>query len=316
MLQQTQVSTVIPYYHRFIEAFPTVTALASADDQDILRLWQGLGYYYRARHLLRTAKIVAAQHGGIIPSSVEQLLDLPGIGRYTAGAIASIAFDRRAPILDGNVVRVICRLDGIEQDPRLRRIREQLWQRAEQILPRRRVGDFNSALMDLGATVCTSRTPRCVACPLQRCCKAHEIGAQDRIPRPAPAKTRPTEKRWTFCIRRKDRFLIEQRPNSGRWAGMWQFVSLPAGCAASASQVLHQSHGIRVGEITHLGTVEHGLTHRQYQFEVYLCSLVAHTRSSTRQQASRWVTLDGLSAFPLPRPQLKIAYMLQAIVKK
>ena len=151
MLQQTQAATVGPYFERFMAAFPTIDALAAAGSQDVLRLWQGLGYYARARHLHRAAQMVVEQYGGKIPQDVEELLNLPGVGRYTAGAVASLAYQRKAPILDGNVVRVLCRLDGITDDPRSRQIQQRLWARAEQILPEKNVGDFNSALMELGA---------------------------------------------------------------------------------------------------------------------------------------------------------------------
>src|SRR3954466_12295844 len=157
MLQQTQVATVIPYFQRFIARFPTVTALAESDEQQVLRLWQGLGYYSRARNLRAAARMVVQEFNGQVPQTVQELLSLPGVGRYTAGAVASIAFGKRAPILDGNVARVLCRLDCIRDDPREPATRELLWSRAAQILPKSRLGDFNSALMELGALVCTPR---------------------------------------------------------------------------------------------------------------------------------------------------------------
>src|SRR5438105_5534112 len=167
MLQQTQVATVIPYFNRFMAAYPTLRDLAAANEQEVLRVWQGLGYYSRARHLLGTAKILVDEKNGKIPATVEELLELPGIGRYTAGAIASLAFERRAPILDGNVSRVLCRLDLIRDESK-----EALWTRAEELLPKKRIGDFNSALMELGATVCTPRAPKCLMCPVQKHCAA------------------------------------------------------------------------------------------------------------------------------------------------
>ncbi len=168
MLQQTQVATVIPYYQRFLDQFPSIAELACADEHDVLRLWQGLGYYSRARNLHAAAKRIANELGGTFPDTVESLLELPGVGRYTAGAVASIAFDRRAPILDGNVVRVLCRIDKVEGDPREKNTQAGLWTRAEEILPAKRPGDFNSALMELGATICTPRNPRCLFCPVRK----------------------------------------------------------------------------------------------------------------------------------------------------
>src|SRR5688500_6922469 len=233
MLQQTQVATVIPYFHRFLARFPTLDALAGADEQDVLRAWQGLGYYARARNLQGAARTVMSEHGGQLPREHDELLKLPGVGRYTAGAVASIAFERRAPIVDGNVARVLCRIDKIETDPRDRLTLEVLWTRAEQILPKKRVGDFNSALMELGATVCTPRSPQCLICPVRDHCEAFAAGLQDRIPAPRAAKPTPLLRRWTLCIRRGDHWLIEQRPTNGRCAGMWQFVTVPAGEGAA-----------------------------------------------------------------------------------
>ena len=174
MLQQTQVATVIPYFDRFIGRFPTFRALADADEQDVLRLWQGLGYYSRARNLHAAAKRIVREFGGEMPRTAEALRQLPGVGRYTAGAVASIAFDCPAPIVDGNVARVLCRIDRIESDPRTDKpTLEEIWRRAEQILPAARCGDFNSALMELGATVCTPRNPKCLICPMKKGCRTY-----------------------------------------------------------------------------------------------------------------------------------------------
>ena len=185
MLQQTQVATVIPYFDRFITRFPSVKALATSDLQEVLRLWQGLGYYSRAKNLRRAAQMILEEFGGAIPSDLASLLKLPGVGRYSAGAIASIAFEQRTPILDGNVARVLCRLDQIRSDPRDRETQKLLWKRADEILPKARVGDFNSALMELGATVCTPKNPQCLICPVQKHCEAFaaRVAGADPLPR-------------------------------------------------------------------------------------------------------------------------------------
>ena len=310
MLQQTQVATVIPYFRRFIERLPTLTHLAGADEQDVLRLWQGLGYYSRARNLQGTAKIVVERFSGQLPRRLQDLISLPGVGRYTAGAIASLAFDEPAPILDGNVVRVLCRIDKVEDDPRTPPVREVLWRRAEEILPKQRVGDFNSALMELGATVCTARCPRCMFCPVQGHCAAFAAGVQERIPRPAKAKARPVEKRWTVCVRRGEEWLIEQRPAKGRWAGMWQFVSVVAGEGAPTARDVKKLTGLRVSTPRRIGAVSHGLTHRQYEFNVFACEVKPVVPTCPEVSPRRWVTLEGLSAHPLPRPHLRIATLL------
>ena len=304
MLQQTQVSTVVPYYQRFLLRFPTINDLAAADEQDVLRLWQGLGYYSRARNLQAAARKVVSDHGGALPRDRDALLKLPGIGRYTAGAIASIAFDLRAPILDGNVMRVLCRLDNIANDPRERETAAHLWRRAEEILPPKRPGDFNSALMELGATICTPRNPQCLVCPVRIHCEAQAAGMQEKVPAPRRSKPTPLLRRRTYCIRQGDRWLIEQRPGRGRWAGMWQFVTLDGESRSDLPVPIEPS--------TSLGIVTHALTHRRYEFEVYLADAAAD-KLATDNPPRRWVTLAQLAEYPLPRPHLKIAEMLRAV---
>jgi A/G-specific adenine glycosylase len=299
MLQQTQVATVIPYFNRFIGRFPTIQSLAEADEQDVLRLWQGLGYYSRARNLHQAAKRVVSDHCGVMPRTADELHALPGVGRYTAGAVASIAFDCRAPIVDGNVARVMCRLDRIERDPREREVLEELWRRAERILPNVRCGDFNSALMELGATVCTARNPKCLICPVREHCEAQAAGVQEQIPPPRKAKPTPLLRRDVFCIREGEKWLIEQRPAKGRWAGMWQFVTLPS---AKVSRL----NGRR-----QIAVVTHGLTHRRYRFRVFTTSHLPAEHQEQRT-ARTWVTLQELDKYPLPRPHVKIAQLLRA----
>jgi len=302
MLQQTQVATVIPYFHRFLERFPTLADLAAAQEQDVLRMWQGLGYYSRARNLSKAAQQIVAEHGGKVPSSLEALKGLPGIGRYTAGAIASLAFDQRAPILDGNVQRVLCRIDKIEADPRDRRTQELLWDRAEQIVPRSQPGEFNSAMMELGAVVCTPRSPQCLICPVNACCEAFAAGLQDQIPIPKKAAPTPILRRHTYCISHDEHWLIEQRPATGRWASMWQFITIdPQAEAAPCISSL-------IKNPKPLGKVRHALTHRRYEFHVFRCAI---ERRSKAAENRAWVTLEGLNQFPLPRPHVLIAKMLQ-----
>jgi A/G-specific adenine glycosylase len=309
MLQQTQAATVIPYFTRFIEEFPTIRSLAQADQQQILRLWQGLGYYSRARNLHKAAIRVVENYKGELPPNLQQLQALPGVGPYTAGAIASIAFGIRAPVIDGNVARVLCRLDRIEADPRQSLTRQRLWRRAEQLVPQDRAGDFNSALMELGATVCTARNPECSTCPLRTICKARAAGIQHRIPMPRARHATPLVRRWTLCIRRGNRWLIEQRPETGRWAGMWQFATIPASGAEPSARTVQSAFSIRTDQPRRIGAIAHSLTHRRYEFGIFVC---AATRRSTVtvKRSCAWVSLDKLDAYPLPRPHLRIAKML------
>lgn len=305
MLQQTQVATVIPYFQRFIARYPALADLARADLQDVLRLWQGLGYYSRARNLHACAQRVVADHGGSVPRDPESLVKLPGVGRYTAGAIASLAHDTRAPILDGNVMRVLCRIDQIETDPRERETQARLWQRAEEILPAKGVGDFNSAMMELGATVCTPRNPQCLLCPVRPHCRAASAGLQDRIPLPKKSKPTPLHRRYVLCIRHGRKYLIEQRPPTGRWAGLWQFKTLESNGHPFSAAELQARLGFAISAPVKLGVVCHGLTHRRYEFDAYAADLRGEPRAN-----QIWVTLEQLDAYPLSKPQLSIARLL------
>jgi A/G-specific adenine glycosylase len=304
MLQQTQVKTVISYFQRFMQSFPTIAALARAREQRVLRLWQGLGYYSRARNLRRAAQVIVSQYDGIVPPDVDSLLKLPGVGRYTAGAIASLAYDVPAPIVDGNVTRVICRLDAIHTPPSDLATRKVLWQRAAELVPRRRAGDFNSAMMELGATVCTARSPRCEVCPIRIHCRAHQLKIQNCIPAAKAAKKVPLVIRHTCCLRRGingcTEWLIEQRPNRGRWAGMWQFIT-----THSAAQVPAPNQS--------LGTIKHSLSHRHYRFHVYLCDVDGKSDEMGQTRGRRWVSLRDLRRYPLPQPHVLIADILRNV---
>jgi A/G-specific adenine glycosylase len=240
-----------------------------------------------------------AEFAGTLPSDLQALRKLPGIGRYTAGAVASIAFEKRAPIVDANVARVLARLEKITADPRTPAVRELLWAKAEEILPKRRIGDFNSALMELGALLCVPRSPRCLQCPVSAHCAAYAAGVQDRIPPPKVAKELPLLRRRTYCITDGARWLIEQRPATGRWAGMWQFITIDADAEPPMS----------IGDIRPLGSVSHGLTHRRYEFEVLRCQ---SNGGEAMNGSRKWVNLEEIDEYPLPRPHVKIVQMLRS----
>lgn len=227
MLQQTQVATVIPYFDRFIARFPTIRDLAGASRDEVLSLWSGLGYYSRARNLHSTAQQIVERFDARVPDGVDDLISLPGIGRYTAGAIASVAYDRRAPILDGNVVRVLARLFAISDDPAAPQTREQLWTLAEDILPRKRCGDFNQALMELGATICSPQSPQCLLCPLMKCCEASNRGLTQEIPPPRRRAKITAIEIVVAAIAHEGRLLFMQRPQKGLWAGLWELPTEP-----------------------------------------------------------------------------------------
>ena len=312
MLQQTQVLAVVPYFNRFIAALPTLQSLASADEQIVLRLWQGLGYYSRARNLRKAARQIVEHFDGVVPQTVEELLTLPGIGRYTAGAIASIAYDTPAPIVDGNVVRVLCRLDAITADPRSPAVREQLWQRATQIVPRLRAGDFNQSLMELGAMICTPKKPSCLLCPVRRFCRAADAGIQETIPKPRPTRATPIFRRWVICIARPDgAMLVEQRPPSGRWAGLWQFVTLDADATTPTAETLSALIGMPLSDVRPLVTVRHALTHRQYIFEAF----AAQAENQAVAEPREWMTHEKMTTRAFSKPQITIRNAMTSLQK-
>ena len=235
MLQQTQVSTVIPFYERFMAQLPTVEDLAEAAEDDVLHLWTGLGYYARARNLHRCAKQVCASHKGVFPRDLDGLEALPGIGRSTAGAILSLAMDTRAPILDGNVKRVLARYHAVEGWPGQRAVSDMLWSHAEHHTPQQHVADYTQAIMDLGATCCTRSQPACEQCPLKRGCAARAQDRQSDFPGRKPRKQIPLRQRWLAVVTRAPgEVLLEKRPNSGIWGGLWAPPEFESSSSAKA----------------------------------------------------------------------------------
>jgi len=233
MLQQTQVNTVIPFYERFMDEFPDIAALASAAGDAVLHLWTGLGYYARARNLHRCAKQVCNMYGGAFPTNLSELEALPGIGRSTAGAILSLAMEIRAPILDGNVKRVLARYHAVEGWPGQRSVVDSLWRHAEHHTPLERVADYTQAIMDLGATCCTRSQPRCLHCPLEPGCAAKALGRQADFPGRKPRKKIPTRQRWLAVVTRAPgEVLLQKRPGSGIWGGLWAPPEFEEGISA------------------------------------------------------------------------------------
>ncbi len=257
MAQQTRMETVVPYFHRFIERFPTLSSLADADTQDVLTLWQGLGYYSRARNLHAGARYVKERFGGTLPPTADELVTIPGIGPYTAGAIASTAFGQRAPLVDGNVMRVLARLFHITDDIRSTRTQKHFWGIARMLVQTEHPGDLNQGLMELGATVCTPANPTCLLCPLADICQARQRGTTATVPFKSKAKKQREETWLALRIERPDgSLLLCQRPETGLWSGLWEWpmialpeesspvdmlnrLSLPAGVDADRTPVRH-----------------------------------------------------------------------------
>ncbi|MBI3777374.1 MAG: A/G-specific adenine glycosylase [Gammaproteobacteria bacterium] len=259
MLQQTQVATVIPYFQRFIARFPDLRSLARADLDGVLHLWTGLGYYARARNLHKAAQRVVNEHGSKFPRTFEAVADLPGIGRSTAGAILTLAFGQRHPILDGNVKRVLARYHAIDTPLNKRETEEKLWQLAERHTPRQRVADYTQAIMDLGATVCTRTKPQCSACPLRTNCRACRLGAPQDFPVRTAARKTPVKATQMLMIRdTRGRVLLQRRPPAGLWGGLWGFPECADG---NARQWCRKTLGINIQTESPWPVLRHSFSH-------------------------------------------------------
>jgi len=302
MLQQTRVETVIPYWERFLARFPDVDSLAAAEPDAVLGVWAGLGYYSRARNLQRAAQLVVEKHGGRLPDTAEGLLELPGVGRYTAGAVASIAFDRPEPVVDGNVARVLVRLHGIRESPQRREIAARLWELAADLARGPSPGDLNQALMELGALVCTPRAPGCPACPLRRRCAALRDGDAEALPlRVRKAPPRAVEAVAALILRR-GRVLAVRRPPRGLLGGLWE---LPGGDLAPRERpeaglrrALLERTGLAVARAERRGEVEHAFTHRSLRLHVFRCDTPQGRVRLVEFDAHRWLVPSALRELP------------------
>ena len=287
MLQQTQVATVIPYYRRFMERFPTVRALAGAPLDDVLAHWAGLGYYARARNLHRAAALVVERHGGELPATVSELNALPGIGRSTAGAILALARGQREPILDGNVKRVLARfhaVDGWPGEPATARI---LWQLADAHTPAERTADYTQAIMDLGATLCTRTRPACTVCPVVSDCRAAALGRQAELPAPRPKRQRPTRRVAVLLVADADgRVLLERRPPGGIWGGLYSLPEIDP--ADSAAEWCVARLGVAPRSERRLADVAHAFTHFDLEMEPRLLALPGSPRAVMERPEWLW----------------------------
>jgi A/G-specific adenine glycosylase len=316
MLQQTQVATVVPYYERFLSQFPTIETLAEAPLGEVLKAWEGLGYYSRARNLHRTAQIVTQVYSGEFPSHLDDLLKLPGIGRYTAGAIASLAFGLDVAVLDGNVIRVLTRLFNLADDITLASTRQRLWHLAESLLPTSRAGPWNEGLMELGRRVCTPRSPACSACPLAELCEARRLGmAEERPVKPARVKT-PHYDVTAAVIRREDGcMLIAQRPLGGMLGGLWEFPGGKRETGESLAECLtreiREELGVEVAVGPQITTVQHAYTHFRITLYAFACTLLRGEPQALGCADWAWVTLDELDRYAFPVTDQKIIAVLR-----
>lgn len=306
MLQQTQVATVLDYYPRFMASLPDVHALARAPEDEVLHLWTGLGYYSRARNLHKTARLIVEQHAGEFPRSVEQLAELPGIGRSTAGAIASIAMNLPAPILDGNVKRVLARYLALAGYPGEPNVARQLWSAAEQLMPITRVAHYTQAMMDLGATLCTRSRPSCLLCPLQDNCQAHWQGRVSDYPTPKPRKVLPQKHTlMPVILNAQQAILLYRRPPTGLWGGLW---SLPELNTLNELQPLAERHALQLGQRIPLAPITHTFSHFQLAIQPWL---IHAEQNATHVAEANWLWYNLITP-----PRLGLAAPIKKLLKR
>lgn len=344
MLQQTTVAAVLPYFARFVRRFPTVESLAEASADEVLRLWEGLGYYSRARHLHSAARRIVEHHAGEFPQSVAALQQLPGIGRYTAGAIASFAFGQPAPIVEANTARLYARLIGLTESVRSAGGQRRLWNVAESIVGGRRPGDVNQAAMDLGATLCTPARPDCGRCPLTRWCTACQTGRQDDFP-VADARTAITDvSELLLAVRRRGRWLVRQRQPGERWAGLWDFPRLPlndadAGLLAprrsaekagrprydprqrplfrqtlvlppTVAQAVRDDTGLTIRDVERITEIRHAVT--RFRIQLICCLADRVTGRVSRVRGFVWKSMAELTVLPLSVTGRQVCELLKS----
>jgi len=310
MLQQTQVATVIGYYERFLARFPDVLSLARAEQDEVLRVWAGLGYYSRARNLHRAAGMVVSDLGGSLPRSREALERLPGIGRSTAAAIAAFAFGRKEAILDGNVKRVLSRHFAIRGDPGDAQVSSKLWRLAETLLPARGIERYTQALMDLGAMVCTRSDPACAICPLRVTCRARALGRPTAFPSPRPRKPPPVRATAMLVLERAGEVLLEKRPPAGIWGGLWSLPEMPFDGDASAYCAAQL--GCEIAGIKELARLRHAFTHFTLDIHAYRCEVI-RVVPQAREARLLWLGIDEAVSAAVPAPVKRLLLRVAAM---
>ena len=316
MLQQTRVQAVVPYYERFLQRFPTVQKLARARLDTVIKLWEGLGYYSRARNLHAAAGRIVAQFDGHLPTTREELLTLPGVGRYTAGAIASIAFGRREPLVDGNVTRVLCRIFRIKGNPKDVAIHKRIWALADELVPQGHAGQFNQAMMELGSELCHPRDPRCGDCPVKRACEARRHNEQDLFPPRVPKKQLPCYTVVVGVIYRDSRILIDKRKPEGLLGGLWEFrggkkrrnESLEAALRREVREELAIT--VRVGPL--LAVVDHTYSHFRVHIHAFECQYLSGEPRCIACDDFKWVRPGDLGRYAFPAANKKIIEILRS----
>lgn len=320
MLQQTQVTTVIPYYHRFLRRFPDILSLSRAGEEEVLKLWEGIGYYNRCRNLHRAARMVESAFAGKIPRSPDRFRRLPGVGPYIEAAVMSIAVGLPLPAVDGNVLRVYTRLMGIDDDIRRSSTRKRITGELARIIPADAPGDFNQAVMELGALICIPRSPRCLKCPLRRVCRARINGRTGDIPRRSPRAPVPEYSVSIAVILRGNKFFIQKRAPEGHLAGMWEFPGGKAREGETPEQALRreirEELDIDVDVIKKVAEVRHAYTHFKIDLHVFLCRSEAVEFRPLRHQPFKWITVRQIDQYPFQAANHKFFEKLRDILKK
>lgn len=303
MLQQTQVTAVIGYYRKFMQRFPTIAALACAEQDEVLQYWSGLGYYSRARNLHNAANQIIDMHHGAFPQDFDSIQDLPGIGRSTAAAIASFAFNQVQTILDGNVKRVLARHFLVEGWPGSPKVENQLWLLAEQLLPEQDMVAYTQGLMDLGATLCTRTRPQCYACPVAQTCKAYAENRVKDLPTPKPRKATPEKHTIMLILRRGDEIMLEKRPATGIWGGLWSFPEIEVGSDLEA--LVSTRLGMEVEAEKPLAKLSHAFTHFKLHIQPQPLR-VLKMQNKVQESGQIWLSIDDAIGAAIPTPVRKL----------
>jgi A/G-specific adenine glycosylase len=316
MLQQTTVATVLNYYEKFLDRFPTVVDLADAPEQDVLHLWQGLGYYRRARNMHRAAQVIRDQYAGEFPATLSEIEKLPGLGRYTARAVASFALHQPVPIVEANTRRLWCRVSAAIGDATKAPLDDALWHLAEEVLPARSSWDFNQAAMDLGSMICTPKEPACHSCPLDRHCVAHALGQQESFPQLPPKRAKVDVQHASLILwNTKNEVLVCQRPADGTWAGLWEFVHVELDEGESPETGLKRTLDAKtfasLGWTGRTHRVRHAIMH--YRVELFCLEARIGSSASKLPSPSRWISPARLHSLPFSTPQRQlVAWLLAA----
>ena len=309
MLQQTQVKTVIPYWERWMREVPTIRSLANAEEQSVLKLWEGLGYYTRARNLQKAGRLICDQHNGVFPNQFDEILALPGIGRYTAGAICSIAYGQAAPILDGNVVRVLSRVFALPGDPKSKSNQEQLWSLSADLVTaaakHNACSSLNQGLMELGATICLPSDPLCTRCPVRSRCRAFRTGRVNDFPQ-LPSRTKPKQRRFVaYVLRYGDKVLVRRRPTAVVNANLWEFPNIELVRGKQSTPAIPDSLKLHP-----FGVIKHAITNNRITLRALTTSVNGEARSLANAFSAEWRPIADLDALPFTSAHAKLRHLL------